>query len=109
VTLKKTLSMKYALIFEFQTSRHRVGLHDGYIKIYEMAVSLGGTLGGAYTVGVVADRARNLFQMLAVLREALITQYAVAAVALVAKLVSVFAFSRIVGGFISMGEQGGIV
>ena len=85
VTLEVASAVKRAGVLELQTSRRRVGAHDGGIEVYQMAVVRSGSLCGADAVRIVTGRAWNLcLQMFLMPRETFIVQNAVSTVTLVA-------------------------
>ena len=106
VTLEVTSAVERAGVLELQTSRRRVGAHDGGIEVYQMAVVRSGSLCGADAVRIVTGRAGNLcLQMFLMPRETFVVQNAVSTVASVAQLVRITALLCKIGRFITISKE----
>jgi hypothetical protein len=60
MALKVAPAVKYTGILELQTSSHRIGAHDGRIKIYQVAVVITCALNGTDAMSIMTCRAGNL-------------------------------------------------
>ena len=106
VTHEITPTLIYAQVLKLQAIRVRIFGHDARVKVDEVGVIARTALGGANAVGIMAGRTGNpVVQVPSVLRKALITQYAVATVTVIAKGIGEVAFSRIIGGLIIQAEN----